>query len=173
MEPLYIKFDSLNAIRQFMNALRFKLTIQGQISEAEVLAEAGRESDAKTCYTAKGWTTMDGVKIRNDIGTGSYVIFPPYEDLPHSSSPVLNLEPTNKKNKEMVDHPDHYQSKAGVEVIDVIDAFTEGLIGIEAFDTGNALKYMCRWKNKHGIQDLEKAKWYIEHLINTLKKESK
>ena len=36
---------------------------------------------------------------------------------------------------------------------------------IEATDTGNILKYMCRWKSKNGLQDLEKAKWYLEHLI--------
>ena len=65
-----------------------------------------------------------------------------------------------------VNHPDHYQSKTGIEVIDVIEAFTDGLNGVEAFDTGNAIKYICRWKNKNGVEDLEKARWYIEHLIN-------
>ena len=42
----------------------------------------------------------------------------------------------------MVSHPSHYQSKSGLEVIDVIAAFTEGLEGIEAVDTGNAIKYI-------------------------------
>ena len=65
-----------------------------------------------------------------------------------------------------VNHPDHYQSKTGMEVINVIEAFTDGLNGVEAFDTGNAIKYICRWKNKNGVEDLEKARWYIEHLIN-------
>ena len=71
----------------------------------------------------------------------------------------------------MVSHPSHYQSKSGLEVIDVISAFTEGLEGIEAVDTGNAIKYICRWKDKNGIQDLEKAMWYIQHLIDHLIKE--
>ena len=65
-----------------------------------------------------------------------------------------------------VNHPGHYQSKTGTEVINVIEAFTDGLNGVEAFDTGNAIKYICRWKNKNGVEDLEKARWYIEHLIN-------
>lgn len=68
----------------------------------------------------------------------------------------------------MVSHPSHYQSKSGLEVIDVIAAFTEGLEGIEAVDTGNAIKYICRWKDKNGVQDLEKAMWYIQHLIDHL-----
>lgn len=66
---------------------------------------------------------------------------------------------------DMVNHPPHYQSETGLEVIDVIEAFTFDLKGIEATDTGNVLKYMCRWKQKNGLQDLEKAKWYLEHLI--------
>lgn len=48
----------------------------------------------------------------------------------------------------MVSHPDHYQSETGLEVIDVIEAFTFDLKGIEATDTGNILKYACRWKKK-------------------------
>ena len=71
----------------------------------------------------------------------------------------------------MVSHPSHYQSKSGLEVINVIAAFTEGLEGIEAVDTGNAIKYICRWKDKNGVQDLEKAMWYIQHLIDHLNKE--
>ena len=66
---------------------------------------------------------------------------------------------------EMVDHPGHYQSDSGIEVIDVIDAFTKELRGIEAFCIGNALKYLCRWKQKGGIEDVKKARWYINHLI--------
>ena len=71
-----------------------------------------------------------------------------------------------ESNDKMVSHPDHYISSNGMEVIDVIEAFTDGLNGVEAFDTGNAIKYICRWKNKNGVEDLEKARWYIEHLIN-------
>ena len=69
-------------------------------------------------------------------------------------------------NKDMVNHPPHYKASNGIEVIDVIEAFTEDLIGIAAVDTGNVLKYMCRWVNKNGLQDLEKAQWYLNHLIN-------
>lgn len=69
----------------------------------------------------------------------------------------------------MVNHPSHYQSN-GLEAIDVIEAMTDGLNGIEACDTGNALKYLMRWKKKNGLQDLRKAVWYIQHLINHLEK---
>ena len=73
----------------------------------------------------------------------------------------------------MVSHPDHYISETGMEVIDVIEAFTFDLKGIEAADTANIIKYACRWKKKNGIQDLEKILWYTQHLIDHLKKTEK
>lgn len=69
------------------------------------------------------------------------------------------------KNNDVVNHPAHYQTKGGLEAIDIIGAVTEDLTGVEAFDTGNAVKYLCRWKKKDGTRDLEKAVWYIQHLI--------
>lgn len=80
------------------------------------------------------------------------------------------------EQNDLVNHPAHYMSETGMEAIDVIEAFTFDLKGIEATDTGNVLKYMCRWKNKNGLQDLKKAKWYLEHLIKhveLLEKENK
>lgn len=64
-------------------------------------------------------------------------------------------------------------SKNGLEVIDVIEAFTFDLRGIEATDTGNIIKYICRWKHKNGLQDLKKAMWYIQHLIEHVEKQEK
>lgn len=69
------------------------------------------------------------------------------------------------RTNDVVNHPAHYQTKSGLEVIDIIEAVTEELNGIEAVDTANAIKYICRWKKKNGTQDLEKAVWYIQHLI--------
>ena len=69
------------------------------------------------------------------------------------------------KQPDMVSHPPQYQSDTGLAVIDVIKAFTSDLTGIEATDTGNIIKYICRWKHKNGVEDLKKAKWYLDHLI--------
>ena len=70
-----------------------------------------------------------------------------------------------------VDHPNHYQSETGIEVIDVIKAFTSELSGEEAFCIGNAIKYICRYSKKNGVEDLEKAKWYIDRAISVRKEE--
>ena len=52
----------------------------------------------------------------------------------------------------------HY-SRLGIEPIQFIE--TNGL----GYHEGNAVKYVSRWRNKNGIEDLKKAKWYIERLI--------
>lgn len=70
-----------------------------------------------------------------------------------------------ESDDKMVYHPAHYQSETGLEVIDAIEAFTFDLKGIEAVDTGNVIKYICRWKHKNGVQDLKKCMWYLQHLI--------
>lgn len=74
---------------------------------------------------------------------------------------------------EMVNHPSHYQSKKGIEVIDVMEAFTEDLSGVEAVNTSQAIKYILRWDKKNGAEDVEKAIWYLNRLLDHLKKKKK
>ena len=64
---------------------------------------------------------------------------------------------------DMVNKPQHYQGR--IECIDAIESATAGLEGLEAVCTGNVLKYVWRWKRKNGVEDLRKAKWYLEKLI--------
>ena len=72
------------------------------------------------------------------------------------------------KAPDNVNHPSHYMAN-GLETIDVIEAFSEGLTGAEAFYIGNVVKYISRWKKKNGLEDLEKAKWYLDKLICNIK----
>lgn len=69
--------------------------------------------------------------------------------------------------KDNVNHPNHYNA-GGIECIEALKAATTGLDGIESFCTANAIKYLWRWKHKNGIEDLNKAIWYINYLIKTL-----
>lgn len=64
-----------------------------------------------------------------------------------------------------VNHPSHY-TQGGVECIEALKSATSNLMGIEAVCTANAIKYLWRWKEKNGVEDLNKAKWYIDYLIN-------
>ena len=62
-------------------------------------------------------------------------------------------------------NPEHYKSIKGLECIDCLEATVEGLVGVEATDTGNIMKYLWRWKKKDGANDLRKIEWYVKHLI--------
>lgn len=63
-----------------------------------------------------------------------------------------------------VDHPKHYNQ--GIEPIDIIESWDLN------FSLGNAIKYILRapYKNNE-LEDLEKAKWYLEREIKRLKGE--
>jgi hypothetical protein len=66
-------------------------------------------------------------------------------------------------NKEMVNHPDHYQG-GKLEVIDIIEDYNLG------FSLGNAIKYILRADKKgNKKQDLEKALWYINRELSKFK----
>lgn len=71
------------------------------------------------------------------------------------------------EKKGNVNHPAHY-TQGDIECIDALAAATINLQGMEAVCTANAIKYLWRWKNKNGVEDLEKARWYIEKLISRL-----
>lgn len=67
---------------------------------------------------------------------------------------------------DVVNKPRHYAS-GGIECIDYI----ESVLGKEAFRgylQGNVTKYLHRWRDKNGVEDLRKARWYLEALIQSL-----
>lgn len=63
-----------------------------------------------------------------------------------------------------VNHPAHY-TQGGIECIDAIKAATVNKKGVEAVCTANIIKYVWRYESKNGLEDLQKAKWYLERLI--------
>lgn len=74
--------------------------------------------------------------------------------------------PVKDVKEDMVSHPSHYTSHpSGIECIQI----TEHM----GFCIGNAIKYLWRADLKQDpIEDLEKAKWYIEREISKRKGKS-
>lgn len=70
-------------------------------------------------------------------------------------------------SKKNVEHPTHYNNNpSGVECIDVTEHMN--------FCKGNAMKYLWRAGSKgNEIEDLEKAKWYIDREIGRIKSKNK
>tara|TARA_R110000744_G_scaffold266415_1_gene380435 strand:+ start:641 stop:862 length:222 start_codon:yes stop_codon:yes gene_type:complete len=65
--------------------------------------------------------------------------------------------------QDMINNPLHYNTSE-IECIDAIEA----MLGEEfpAYLQGNITKYLWRFKNKNGVEDLKKAQWYLNKLIN-------
>ena len=78
---------------------------------------------------------------------------------------ILSSYTGSKAVKDNVNHPSHY-TQGAIECIDAIKEATKELLGIEAVCTANIIKYVWRWKFKNGVEDLHKARWYLDRLID-------
>ena len=70
------------------------------------------------------------------------------------------VEPTN----DAVQHPSHY-TQGGIECIEAIRASMTA-DGFCDYCKGNIIKYIWRWRDKGGVEDLKKASVYLDWLIN-------
>lgn len=68
---------------------------------------------------------------------------------------------------DMVNHPKHY-TQGDIECIECIKAAVTNKVGIEAVCVANVIKYLFRYEEKNGIEDIRKAKWYIERLLKEM-----
>lgn len=78
----------------------------------------------------------------------------------------IDTERLTGNSPDMVAHPNHYQGNYGLETKEVIKNF---ISDYNSYLAGNVIKYACRWDKKNGIEDLQKAKQYIDFLIEELK----
>ena len=72
--------------------------------------------------------------------------------------------------EDLVNKPIHYNI-GGVETIDAIMAATNQ--NKEGYLQGNVIKYIWRYNYKGGLQDLQKAQWYLNKLIEVYKEKHK
>jgi hypothetical protein len=65
---------------------------------------------------------------------------------------------------DVVNSPPHYTA-GGIEAIDAIKAAVATAPPVQAVFVANILKYVWRYREKNGKQDLLKARWYLDELI--------
>ena len=85
------------------------------------------------------------------------------EDLTESITTIVE----DAQAPDVVNHPSHYES-GKFECIDVM-LETQGKEAVMGFCLCNAFKYIYRHKRKNGIEDIKKAKWYIDKYIELAK----
>ena len=82
------------------------------------------------------------------------------EELIQDSQGMESLKRDQKKDN--VNHPRHYEKSCSIECIEAMEiAF--GAEAVISFCKLNAFKYLWRFKNKNGTEDLEKALWYCNY----------
>jgi hypothetical protein len=64
--------------------------------------------------------------------------------------------------KDPVNHPEHYTS-GNIECLDAIKAALGD--NYKYYVQGNVLKYIWRFNHKNGLEDLKKARFYLDDLI--------
>lgn len=67
-----------------------------------------------------------------------------------------------------VNHPKHYTT-GKIETIEYIEDKLSPE-QLEGYFAGNIIKYLSRYKHKNGVEDLKKARWYLDRLIKNLEK---
>ncbi|MAJ43717.1 MAG: hypothetical protein CBC83_02270 [Flavobacteriales bacterium TMED123] len=79
---------------------------------------------------------------------------------------------------DVVTKPEHY-NQAGIECIDAMKAMTKGIpkcreniTAHQSYCWQNCFKYLWRWPYKNGIEDLKKARWYLDRLIQEIQEDA-
>lgn len=153
------KVDSKNS--------RCHSTVKFKVNGVRYLKKYDPESDRDKFYI------VDSCDILRPLFLGSHIIDVSFVDAPKTVDDIYSTFHSESKTHNTsngVNHPSHY-NQGGIEVWDVIRAFTKDLDGAEAFYAGNVIKYVLRWNHKNGIEDLEKAKVYIDKIIESRKGE--
>ena len=114
---------------------------------------------------------LTSYEIENDFGkicSYSYALF---EVVTEELKDYSNTDKMTKKIwndiLDNVEHPSHY-CRGGIECIDAIEA-SLGKDEFTGFLRGNIIKYVWRYKDKNGLEDLKKAQWYLNKLIEVVK----
>ena len=92
------------------------------------------------------------------LANGEYI-----KDMRHIEYMKMMAEKERQmEKKDMVNSPEHY-NKAGIETIDALEAMLTD--GFDYYLQGNIVKYLWRYRYKNGVEDLKKAQWYLNKLI--------
>ena len=118
--------------------------------------------------------TQKGIVKTVKISGFSWDASSPYKDVFNDPNIVFNYDYdylTEEKENDPI-NPNHYK-QGGIELKDFIKPILENpkVNGYEGGLMINIVKYVTRHKEKNGIEDLKKARWFLEELINYQEKQ--
>ena len=127
------------------------------MSECKYCGKEFKAFSPKQDYCSRECYAQDksGGKIMSEPKAESKIM----DTLIEGAEEIMEYKPYDK-----VDRPMHYTA-GSIETIDYIQSITEQLLGFEAVCVANAIKYISRQHLKNGKEDLKKAIWYLNKLI--------
>lgn len=139
----------------------------GRLERIKERSEKGpRPMDLKSAYPSALATNALYGKTAPPIAPGNLKTSSGLDFVKKRIQEQVSLETANRTKSDPIHHPSHYtQHPSGVECIVITEAFN--------FNVGNAIKYCWRAGLKEGtsdLQDLGKAKWYLEREIQRRQK---
>lgn len=148
-------------VDEVVMSVRAKLYIMGKNQEAKPFVSPANV-EVKTTFYAKAPISAEELEKRIKALLPQKLALEP---LPKEDRAIKMPESSKADN---VNHPKHY-CKGGLECIQVIKAQLTPEQN-KGYLYGNVLKYMWRWPDKNGLEDLRKAAKYLEWLQEEVKK---
>ena len=119
------------------------------------------KSDFRECYHGDRFKWFDCSKAPKFYTLGDVI----WQRSTHPEElPFIDDEPKHDDN---VNHPSHY-TQGSIECIEALEAATVNKQGIEAVCVSNIIKYLWRYESKNGLEDVKKAQWYLQKLVDKL-----
>lgn len=112
------------------------------------------------------------VTLRKELNNGKRLS--PIPGSPGPDKPDIKVDHTNwgksisqAQSQDIINTPEHYHL-GGIDAITILES-KFGPIMSKGFFLGNVIKYVLRYQHKGGIEDLEKARFYLDALIKNEK----
>lgn len=116
------------------------------------------ETDFESCFQCK-WLGNDPLKDPPCCRCNNHSLYEPKNKEEKVDDTVSRFKEFEGYKKDNI-NPDHYKSETSLECIEAMEIIF-GRDAVIDFCVCNAWKYIWRWKNKNGQEDLRKADWYL------------
>ena len=123
-------------------------------------SQVGDCNEYKPIYNGATTVSSSAEDVAKETAAKTFLNYPPYT--PGGEVPAIT-------KPDMVNHPSHYTA-GGIECIKAIEASLSPE-GFQDYCKGNVLKYVWRFRQKNGLEDLKKARVYLNWMIESVEKE--
>ena len=127
----------------------------------DLLKEIIEDIDFRTPTTARDWKKKE-IKCTDDVSLSEVI-----DVQAKMENNIMNeniRQELVKQGIDIVNHPGHYET-GKFECIEVMQEDL-GVDAVKDFCICNAFKYLYRYKRKNGLEDIKKAKWYIDKYLD-------